>query len=43
MLVLAHALTAETITGSPATVETEFTESKCSEEIVGEIKEGEDG
>ena len=29
ILVLTHALTAETVTGSPTTVETEFTESKC--------------
>ena len=39
--VLTHALTAETVTGSPATVETECTESKCSEEIVDEKEEGE--
>ena len=29
ILALTHALTAETVTGSPTTVETEFTESKC--------------
>ena len=42
MLVLTHALTAETVTENPAIVETEFTESKCSEEIVAEIMEEED-
>ena len=42
ILVLAHALTAEIVTGSPATVEPEFTESKCSEEIADEKEEGED-
>ena len=42
ILVVTHALTAETVTGSPATVETEFSESKCSEEIVHENEEGED-
>ena len=35
-------LTAEAVTGSPAMVETEFTESKCSEEIVDEKVKGED-
>ena len=42
MLVLTHALTAETVTGSPAMVETEFTESKSLEEIVDKKVEGED-
>ena len=42
ILVLTHALTAEAVTGGPAMVETEFTESKCSEEIVDEKVEGED-
>ena len=42
ILVLTHALPAGTVTGSPATVETEFIESKCSEEIVDEKEEGED-
>ena len=42
ILVLTHALTAETVTGSPAMVETEFTESKSSEEIVDKILERED-
>ena len=42
ILVLTHALTAEAVTGSPAMVETEFTEIKCSEEIVNEKEEGED-
>ena len=42
ILVLTHALTAETVTGSPAMVETEFTESKSSEEIVDKKVEGED-
>ena len=35
-------ISAETVTGSPATVETEFTESKCSEEIVDAKVEGKD-
>ena len=43
ILVLRHALTAEAVTGGPAMVETEFTESKCSEEIVDEKVEEEDG
>ena len=42
ILVLTHALTAETVTGSPAMVETEFTESKSLEEIVDKKVEGED-
>ena len=42
ILVLTHALTAETVTGSPAMVETEFTESKSSEEIVDKKLERED-
>ena len=42
MLVLTHALIAETVTGSPAMVETEFTESKSLEEIVDKKVEGED-
>ena len=42
MLVLAHALTANTVTGGPAMVESEFTERKCSEKIVDEKVEGED-
>ena len=29
---LTQALTAETVTGSPTMVKTEFTESKCSDE-----------
>ena len=33
ILVLTHALTPEIVIGSRATVETEFIESKCSEEI----------
>ena len=41
ILVITHALTAEAVTGSPAAVGTEFTESKCSEEIVGEKNKGE--
>ena len=36
-----HILT-ETVTGTPAVVEAEFKESKCSEEIVDEKEEGED-
>ena len=43
ILVLTHALTAEAVTGGPAMVETEFTESKCSEKIVDEKVEEEDG
>ena len=39
---MTHELTAETVTWSPAMVETEFTESKCSAEIVDEEVEGED-
>ena len=39
---LTQGLTAETVTGSPAMVETEFTESKSSEEIVDKKVEGED-
>ena len=42
ILVLTHALTAETVRGSPAMVETEFTESKSQEEIVDKKVEGED-
>ena len=42
ILVLTDALTAETVAGSPAMVETVFTESNCSEEIVDEKVEGED-
>ena len=42
ILVLTHALTAETVTGSPAMVETEFTESKSLEEIVDKKVERED-
>ena len=42
MLVLAHALTANAVTGGPAMVESEFTERKCSEKIVDEKVEGED-
>ena len=42
ILVLTHALTAETVTGSPVMVETEFTESKPVEEIVDKKVEGED-
>ena len=42
ILVLTHALIAETVTGSPAMVETEFTESKSLEEIVDKKVEGED-
>ena len=42
MLVLTHALTEETVTGSPAMVETEFTERKSFEEIVDKKVEGED-
>ena len=41
IIVLTQALTAETVTGT-ATVKTEFTESKCSGEIVDEKEEGED-
>ena len=33
ILVLTHTLTSEIVIGSRATVETEFIESKCSEEI----------
>ena len=40
ILVLTHTLT-DTVTGSPTMVETEFTESKCSEQIVDEKEEGE--
>ena len=42
ILVLTHALTAETVTGNPKMVETEFTESKRFEEILDEKEEGED-
>ena len=42
ILVLTDALTAETVTGNPAMVETEFTEGKCSEETVDEKVEGEE-
>ena len=42
ILVLTHASTAETVTGSPAMVVTEFTESKPLEEIVGKKVEEED-
>ena len=42
MLVLTHALTAETEIGSPAVVETEFTESKSLKETVDKKVEGED-
>ena len=34
ILVLTHALTPEIVIGSRVTVETEFIESKCSEETV---------
>ena len=42
ILVLTHALTAETVTGSPVMVQTEFTESNSLEEIVDKKGEGED-
>ena len=42
ILVRTHTITAETVTGSPATAETEFTERKCSEEIVDAKVEGKD-
>ena len=42
ILIPTHALTAETLTGSPTTVGTDITESKCSEEIVDEKEKGED-
>ena len=42
ILVLTHALTTETVTGSLSMVETEFTESKPLEEIVDKKVEGED-
>ena len=42
ILVLTHALTAETVRISLAMVETEFTESKSSEKIVDKKVEGED-
>ena len=36
ILVQTQALTTEIVIGNPGTVETEFTESKCSEETVDE-------
>ena len=42
ILVQTQALTTEIVIGNPGTVETEFTESKCSEETVDEQVEGED-
>ena len=42
ILVLTHALSAETVTESSAMDEVAFTESKCSEEIADEIVEEED-
>ena len=42
IIVLTHAFGAETVTGCPTTVETEFTESTYSEEIVDQKGKGED-
>ena len=42
IIALTHALSAETVTGSPTTIGTQFTGSKYPEETIDEKEEGED-